>query len=74
MLCYGTKIKTGDNCRRCNRKGGAAADNDDFEQLETGKSPPNGHTSPKRKTPKARQSPAGNGFVHVEPEEGAKQN
>ena len=53
----------------------AAADNDDFAVLENGKKPPsNGHVSPKRKTPKSRQPPAGNGFVDIDPEEAAKQN
>ena len=51
-----------------------SADNDDFAVLENSKPPSNGQTSPKRKTPKARQSPVSNGFVEVDPEEAAKQN
>ncbi|KAL3156990.1 hypothetical protein ABBQ38_001244 [Trebouxia sp. C0009 RCD-2024] len=52
----------------------AVEDNDDLAALETGKPPPNGQTSPKRQTPRTRQPPVGNGFVHVDPEEAAKQN
>ncbi len=52
----------------------AAADNDDFALLDHGKPPSNGQTSPKRKTPRARQPPAGNGFVDADSETAAKQN
>ena len=51
-----------------------ADDTDDYAAAENGKKPANGHSSPKRKTPKTRKAPADNMFVDGHPEEAAKQN